>query len=154
MIYNEPFPGESPLTYEYFCIYRDTGPTRSLRSLANVSINGKTRSLRQIGTWSSAHAWVERVEAFDADIATAAAKKTHKKRVDCHAEFINTDLEIARKIQADFRKFLASEYKTLDDYLHWIEIYETVRAWMYAISIDSPKQNNITMSDLKQLLGA
>lgn len=155
MIYDAPFPGETPLVYEYFCVYRDAGPTRSLRSLVDVPVNGKTRSLRQIGAWSSEHAWVERTEAFDADVAAAAAAETHQKRVDMHAEFTSTDLEIARQIQADFHAFLAETEKPLDAYLDWIEIYESVRAWMYAITIETEQKPafNTDANILKALLG-
>ena len=45
-------PRESALAYKYFELYRDAGQQRSLRSLCEHTVEGKKRSLSQIGRWS------------------------------------------------------------------------------------------------------
>jgi len=56
-------PGESSRAYAHFCLYRDMGVSRSLRTLEKV--DGCTSGYRQLGRWSSRWRWVERCEAYD-----------------------------------------------------------------------------------------
>jgi hypothetical protein len=56
-------PKESARAYEAFVAYRDMGPGRAVRAVAREL--GKSVTL--IGRWSSAHHWVERAEAWDAE---------------------------------------------------------------------------------------
>jgi len=55
--------GESSKAYAHFCLYRDMGVSRSLRTLEEV--DGCTSGYRQLGRWSSRWRWVERCEAYD-----------------------------------------------------------------------------------------
>ena len=129
--YQTPFPGESPLAFSYFTTYRDMGPTRSLRALESVEINGKKRGLRQIGRWSSEYAWQVRVEAFDADIIEAAATAAVEKRIKEVKDFIDADISIASSIQKDFQAWMgADSEKDPGMYLKWTKVYESARNWI------------------------
>ncbi|MGD0126372.1 MAG: hypothetical protein ABSF46_13500 [Terriglobia bacterium] len=56
-------PGESSKAYAHFCLYRDTGFSRSLRKLAeDAKCISKVAQLRR---WSSRWKWVERCEKYD-----------------------------------------------------------------------------------------
>lgn len=52
---------ESAKAYEAFCIYRDMGPDRTLRAVAEVL----NKSQAIMGRWSSAHDWPARSRAWD-----------------------------------------------------------------------------------------
>lgn len=64
----ERIPGETPKAYSAFLAFREMGSQRSLRKLA-MSGDERTSHLRQMATWSSQHAWVERAAAYDEHIA-------------------------------------------------------------------------------------
>lgn len=92
-------PGESALAFAYFELYRDAGSQRSLRALCESEINGKKRTLSQIGKWSSRFHWQTRVEAFEAEIAhTALLELTEQRREEITA-FIANDMAIALELQ-------------------------------------------------------
>lgn len=88
-------PWESWKAYEAFTMYRDLGSTRTLREVAERIIQGspkrKQESVeRQLGGWSAAHKWVERVDAYVAhmDRALVIARETQVARIN------EEDLEI------------------------------------------------------------
>jgi len=65
-------PGESPLGYANFCLYRDLGPRRGLRQIARKSArDGQTEiartgaSLARITLWSKRWSWPDRAQAWD-----------------------------------------------------------------------------------------
>lgn len=62
---------ETNRAYQAFCVYRDLGPTRSLKKAAKAFYGTETDpKLSQINTvkaWSSRFMWVSRAEAFDAE---------------------------------------------------------------------------------------
>ena len=97
--FESPIPGESDLAYTYFEMYRDAGPERNLRMLCDSEIGGKTRSLAQIGRWSSQFHWQTRVEAYDAHVAHAAFAKLAQQRRDEITKFIDNDMSIAIDLQ-------------------------------------------------------
>lgn len=130
-VYQIPFPDETPLAFSYFTAYRDMGPTRSLRALETVEIQGKKRGLRQIGRWSSAFAWQVRVEAFDADVIETAETQAVEKRIKEVQDFIDTDILIVSAIQKDFRAWIESDSeKDPGAYLKWTKIYEMTQKWI------------------------
>lgn len=92
-------PGESPLAFRYFELYRDAGEQRSLRALCDCEINGKKRPLSQIGKWSSRFHWQARVEAFAAEISHAAFQELARQRSEEVTTFIANDLSIALELQ-------------------------------------------------------
>ena len=92
-------PRESALAYKYFELYRDAGQQRSLRSLCEHTVEGKKRSLSQIGRWSSKFSWQERVEAFDAKNAQLAFQRLSAQRKEEITTFISEDLAIALQVQ-------------------------------------------------------
>lgn len=54
-------PTETSKAYEAFCLYRDMGPQRTVRAVAE-ELN---KSQAIIGRWSSAYDWPERTRAWD-----------------------------------------------------------------------------------------
>lgn len=74
--------GEGPEAFEAFSVYRDMGPTRSIRAACRHI--GKARSL--LGEWSVKWSWAIRATAYDVDVAKRsaleqkdAAEKARKK---------------------------------------------------------------------------
>lgn len=55
---------ETALAFEAFAIYRDTGPGRSVRAVAEKM--GKDQALLE--RWCTVHAWVRRSRSYDADL--------------------------------------------------------------------------------------
>ncbi|MBQ5659309.1 MAG: hypothetical protein IIV02_07305 [Peptococcaceae bacterium] len=54
-------PDESDVAFEAFCVYRDMGTERSLRSVAE-KLN---KSSQLMGRWSGKFSWVDRVSAWE-----------------------------------------------------------------------------------------
>ena len=92
-------PGESALAFAYFEIYRDAGDARTLRDLSNCEVQGKKRSLAQIGRWSSRFHWQARVYAFEAENAQAAFQSLTEQRREEITAFIPNDMSIALELQ-------------------------------------------------------
>jgi hypothetical protein len=74
-------PDESAQAYHALCTYAQLGPDRSLA--ATCQREGKSRAV--IERWSSKHAWVARVKAFDAYVASAS-----------QASYVETSAAIAK----------------------------------------------------------
>ena len=93
-------PDESKLAFKYYELYRDqTSSCRSLRSLCDVEVDGKKRSLRQIGAWSSQHDWGGRVAKWDAAVERAAAAELFARRQAEISDFIDKDLQASLEFQ-------------------------------------------------------
>jgi hypothetical protein len=60
----ERMPGESAVAFAAFVVYRDVGPTRSIRKLRQEV--GKSRAVLE--RWSVRWSWVERVRLWDAEV--------------------------------------------------------------------------------------
>jgi len=71
-------PNERIKAYELFCLYRDLGPSRSLRKLRQT--NAMHLSLRQLERYSATYDWVARAQAFS-DHIFALKLKEHEKRI-------------------------------------------------------------------------
>ncbi|CAB4912179.1 unannotated protein [freshwater metagenome] len=71
-------PDETTKAYEAFAMYRDQGARRSVRAVARES----NKHVTLIGRWSSAHHWVERAAAFDADTQRQEIEAWQKQRRD------------------------------------------------------------------------
>lgn len=98
----ERIKGETALSYEYFCLYRDQEPgKRSLRDLVAHEVDGKKRVLQQFGKWSTQHNWQERVGQWDIDRTETVYRK------------------VVRTRQSDIRKMLA-EWFTISKLEHRI----------------------------------
>ena len=94
-------PDESKLAFKYYELYRDqTASCRSLRALCDVAVDGKKRSLRQIGAWSSQHDWGGRVAKWDTAVESAAAAELFARRQSEISDFIDNDLRASREFQA------------------------------------------------------
>jgi hypothetical protein len=84
--------GESTKAFEAFSIYRDMGPERSLRKVADQL--GKSRAL--IERWSRLWKWVERTREYDNDLE----KKAHAKAVKAVQDMTDRHIKIAMQLQA------------------------------------------------------
>ncbi len=78
--FDSQVPRESPLACRYFELYRDARGKRFLCSISGHTVDGKKRSLSQIGKWSSKFSWQERVEAFNAKNAQLAFQRLSARR--------------------------------------------------------------------------
>lgn len=56
---------ETTKAHSAFIIYRDLGPQRSLQKAANDYYGKAGANVGQLERWSSQHAWVKRVAAYD-----------------------------------------------------------------------------------------
>lgn len=91
--------GESAKAYEAFCVYRDLGTQRSIRSVCQKL--DKSRQL--LSTWSAKYEWVSRCAAWDAEqdrIARQAQIDEIKKMRKRHADLASAMLiKAARALQ-------------------------------------------------------
>ena len=89
--------GESDLAFAYFQLYRDQqSGDRSLRSLTDVEVNGKKRSLNVLGRWSSKYEWPKRLRDWDFDRSKDALRTIVSKRNRELVDFIEKDFTIAK----------------------------------------------------------
>jgi hypothetical protein len=66
----ERMPSETATAFHAFAIFRDLGFSRSLSQVAEVIVEAAPRRKRptvlsQVKSWSAAHSWVARAEAYD-----------------------------------------------------------------------------------------
>ena len=89
--------GESDLAFAYFELYRDQkAGDRSLRSLTDVVVNGKKRSLNVLGRWSSKYEWPKRLRDWDFDRSKDVLRTIVSKRNRELVDFIEKDFTIAK----------------------------------------------------------
>lgn len=127
-----PVEGESPLAFACFCVYRDMGPTRSLRLAGEQKVNGKKRSLAQWGKWSSRFGWKERVAAWDEYIAQkAAAALVEKRKADVEA-FIEADMDFAKTVREACKARLQADSTSIDakEIRQIAASYDMAREWL------------------------
>lgn len=100
-------PEWSPERKEAFGLYRDMGPERNLRGVAQVL----HKSLTLLGRWSTEDGWVRRVAAWDVYQDKMRQKEAAAARLEVsrrHAESLDTTLkvitqpalELARRLDA------------------------------------------------------
>jgi hypothetical protein len=84
-------PRESPKAFQAFALYRDLGPDRTLRRVADQL--GKSLSL--IERWSSAWAWRDRVQAYDAYLDRKMRLEAERQLSEARAEMVGRHSQIA-----------------------------------------------------------
>lgn len=150
--YNAPFPGESALVFKYFVEYRDLGPTRTLRKLETLEIEGRTRNLRQIGRWSANFNWQVRVTAYDEDVARATTARIFQERVKATQSFVLKDMELISGIQEKLSDWLNSEKeKTIEEYHKWTTSYSKVREMVYDNLLLLPSEASDIVSEASDI---
>ena len=93
-------PDETALAWQYFKLYCEMPATeRSLRVLCQRDVNGKKRSLKVLGRWSSQHSWQARAAAFDAQTQRAAADALLARRQAEIEDFIEKDVRVSQQFQ-------------------------------------------------------
>ena len=88
-------PKESAPAYEAFSAYRDMGPERALRAVAQQL--GKSRAL--IERWSRNWGWQDRVRAYDDSIQRDAQAAAYKKAVKALEEMQTRHIKTAVLMQ-------------------------------------------------------
>lgn len=133
---NGRLPGETVLAYTYFEMYRDAGDTRSLEALGNLEVTGKKRSVSMIKKWSAQYDWGERVAAFDAEVARRAADALLMRRASEIEAFIETDMNIASRVQAlCLNQLQALESETdIGELRQLVLTYKEARLWMMELT--------------------
>lgn len=97
---NGKLPGETPLAFAYYELYRDMPPVeRSLRTLAEKEVNGKKRSDGMLAKWSTKYNWQNRVKLHDAQVTRDAYLEQAKRRQAEITMFIDEDMDIALRFQ-------------------------------------------------------
>jgi hypothetical protein len=74
----EQLPAESARAYAAFIAYRDMGPQRSVRDVAQKL----DKSVTVIGRWSTQHNWVERARSYDAAMDARARQATEQEVIE------------------------------------------------------------------------
>jgi hypothetical protein len=92
---------ESDKAYAAFLLYRDLGRGRSLAK-ASSTLDKPTSKLRQFGTWSAQHGWVERVAAWDAAEQAKDEKALDDLRQLKRVEIVNAELEDYERLRAQW----------------------------------------------------
>ena len=148
-------PDESKLAFKYYELYRDqTSSCRSLRALCDVAVDGKKRSLRQIGAWSSQHDWGGRVAKWDAAVERAAAAELFARRQSEISDFIDKDLRASLEFQrlclARLKK-LSSEGDEVDskELRQLAMAYKESREWLKELIGLVELQNEMEAKDEK-----
>lgn len=133
---NGRLSGESKLAYSYFEVYRDAGDERSLEALGNLEVGGKQRSVSMIKKWSSQYDWGERVAEFDAEAARLAADALLTRRASEIEAFIETDMNIASRVQAlCLNQLQALETDTdIGELRQLVLTYKEARLWMMELT--------------------
>nr|UVN00436.1 MAG: protein of unknown function DUF1804 [Bacteriophage sp.] len=85
--------GESAQAYEAFVTYRDMGSDRSIRAVGQRLDKSRT----QIGKWSSAWNWQERVRAYDNELEKEARAKAIKDRKAMTERHIGIAMQLQKK---------------------------------------------------------
>ena len=97
--YDVPLEGEDDIKWEYFQRYRGMGTERTKVALAEIEIGGKTRATSQITRWAKKFQWDFRAHAYDMATMQKAQEEIILKREEDLGQFINDDIDLARKMQ-------------------------------------------------------
>jgi hypothetical protein len=89
-------PGEGDQAFQAFATYRDMGPDRSTRAVAQKL----SKSASLIGRWSTQHRWVIRVEAWEREndrVRIQGHREAVEEMTRRHAECLVDQLEVLRR---------------------------------------------------------
>ena len=105
----ERIEGDTPKSYQAFCIYRDMGHKRALRKVAHEL----DKSLTLIARWNDTHNWQERVQAWDDYQDGLRQERKLQKRIEIENNVVS-DYDLLRKM-IEKRKALYEDtnYKAL-----------------------------------------
>lgn len=101
--------GETTLAYQRFRVYRDLGPSRTHKRVAEI----EGRAHQQISDLSAKYRWVERVQAYDAYLETvllgrqeAAIREASRSWVARQDEIRQAEYEVAMALVDKVREML------------------------------------------------
>jgi hypothetical protein len=78
----ERLPAERSKAYDFFCKYRDMGPTRSLEKLHRSCTEVAPISVRQLKEYSLKYNWQKRVRAFDDSVFKMERNKAIQRIIE------------------------------------------------------------------------
>lgn len=107
--------GETDKAWYGFQLYRDMGPERTLRAVAEALYGDRAKyGLRTVEKWSSRFEWRDRVRALEArdDMIRREAVEDHLRTRA--AEFAETQLRIAEKLLENSEKAAGQAEKMLE----------------------------------------
>jgi hypothetical protein len=99
----EKLPGESGAAYAAFCVYRDFGPERNIRKVAEKSEADTTKAGKRYRVWrlwSMRFKWVKRAEDYDLyldRLKQTETRKTIEARGEAHREVTGKMLQVVNK---------------------------------------------------------
>src|SRR5688500_7781565 len=104
--------GESPQAFTAFAAYRDLGPSRSTRKVAQEL----SKSGALIARWSAAHDWVRRAAAWDADQDRRMREAQQAEAAEIgrrHARIVEEQIEALQAPAAELLRRLHAESHAL-----------------------------------------
>lgn len=109
--------GESAQAFEAFSVYLEMGTDRSIRAVGQKLDKSRT----QIGKWSKAWGWQERVRAYDNELEKEARKKAIADRKDMTSRHIGIAMQLQKKA-LEALKELSVEDMTPKDIKEYIKM--------------------------------
>ena len=132
-------PGESKQAYEAFTVYRDLGPNRKLKHVAEKL--GKNISLMK--GWSAKWGWLDRADSFDKNEEVERMWDMRSRRI----QWLEADLQATERMQEKIRQRL----ETLDP--NKLTASQLIR-WYDVISRRQEKILGITPEQMEQQLAS
>lgn len=109
--------GETPKQFEAFAVYRDLGPKRTARQVADRLHKGRDLMHR----WQQANAWVRRAEAYDREIERERLIDAAGHRRDMHMRTARLAAALQNKIVARLQTLEPNELSPRD-LIQWLDI--------------------------------
>jgi len=108
----EQLEGEGSKAYEAFTAYRDAGPARSIRAVAQTL----AKSLPLLKRWSVSYGWVDRCRRYDMHIDRVARQAVEQQRVDMLTQHASTASKVVALVDGWVdAKLEQLERKSLED---------------------------------------
>lgn len=108
--------GESRQAFEAFALYRDMGPSRSLRKVARQLSKSETLMKR----WSSKWSWHKRAIAWDAELDEQVREAQEKARKEMSERHIKEAMLMQQKLVESLKNIDPSEL-TPNDIARWLD---------------------------------
>lgn len=132
--------GEHAARFEAFATYRDAGPDRTIRAVAQRL--GKSASL--IARWSADDAWQRRIEAWEQHLDKLRREAAEQEIVDMakrHATVADAMLDkVAQLLEThDLLDFMAAEMLNARDVATWLKVAVDVGRLSRGVAAPSTK---------------
>lgn len=133
-------PGEHAARFEAFAAYRDAGPDRTLRGVAQRL----SKSSALICRWSSEDAWQRRIEAWEQHLDKLRLEAAEQEIVDMAAQHAKVGRMMLDKVEAllaahDLLDFFAAESLNARDVATWLKVAVDVERLARGVAAPSTK---------------